>query len=44
MIDTTEHVYPMVGPGLGYRDMITGKYIPSRTVAPVDVDEPGEYF
>ncbi len=30
MVDPTEHVYPMVGPGMGYKDMITGKYIPSR--------------
>src|SRR6266446_5546159 len=24
----TAHVYPMVAPGMGYKDMITGKYIP----------------
>jgi acetolactate synthase I/II/III large subunit len=30
MVDPTEHVYPMVGPGMGYKDMITGKYIPAR--------------
>lgn len=30
MVDPTAHVYPMVGPGLGYRDMITGSYIRSR--------------
>jgi acetolactate synthase-1/2/3 large subunit len=30
MVDPTEHVYPMVGPGMGYKDMITGKYIPGR--------------
>jgi acetolactate synthase-1/2/3 large subunit len=44
MIDQNAHVYPMVGPGLGYRDMITGKYIPSRTIAPAGVEEPGEFF
>jgi acetolactate synthase-1/2/3 large subunit len=31
MIDPTAHVYPMVGPGMGYKDMITGKWIPSRS-------------
>jgi acetolactate synthase-1/2/3 large subunit len=31
MTDTTAHVYPMIGPGMGYKDMITGKFINSRT-------------
>ncbi len=30
IIDPEAHVYPMVGPGLSYRDMITGDFIPSR--------------
>ena len=30
IIDTQAHVYPMVGPGLSYRDMITGEFIPNR--------------
>ena len=30
IIDTEAHVYPMVGPGLSYRDMITGEFIPNR--------------
>jgi len=30
MVDPTSHVYPMVGPGLGYKEMITGDHIPSR--------------
>ncbi len=30
IVDATAHVYPMVGPGLGYKDMITGKYIRGR--------------
>ena len=34
MVDTTAHVYPMVGPGMGYKDMITGKWIPSRETTP----------
>jgi acetolactate synthase-1/2/3 large subunit len=30
LVDQNAHVYPMVPPGLGYKDMITGKWIPSR--------------
>ena len=30
MVDQNAHVYPMVGPGTGYKDMITGKHIPAR--------------
>ena len=30
IIDQHEHVYPMVGPGMGYQDMIVGKYITPR--------------
>jgi acetolactate synthase-1/2/3 large subunit len=30
IIDTQAHVYPMVGPGLSYADMITGEFIPDR--------------
>jgi acetolactate synthase-1/2/3 large subunit len=37
-VDQNAHVYPMVAPGMGYKDMITGKWIPSRD-APRD---PGE--
>ena len=38
IVDPSAHVYPMVAPGMGYKDMITGKWIPSRE-AP---REPGE--
>jgi len=46
MIDTTEHVYPMIGPGMGYKDMITGKYIvPRSQIEKVEKDEgPTSYF
>jgi len=44
MVDTSAHVYPMVGPGMGYKDMITGKWIPSRGAAEKKADEPAEYF
>ena len=30
IIDPTAGVYPMVGPGLSYREMITGDFIPNR--------------
>jgi acetolactate synthase I/II/III large subunit len=44
MVDQNAHVYPMVAPGMGYKDMITGKYIPSRDQKPPSSDEPGGYF
>ena len=45
MVDQNAHVYPMVGPGLGYKDMITGKYIPSREKPPEGgTQEPEGYF
>ena len=39
IIDPEAHVYPMVGPGLSYRDMITGDFIPNR-YGPGDGHEP----
>ena len=30
MIDRDAHVYPMVGPGMGYKEMLTGPYIKPR--------------
>ncbi len=30
VIDPEAHVYPMVGPGLSYRDMVTGDFIANR--------------
>jgi acetolactate synthase-1/2/3 large subunit len=44
MVDPTAHVYPMVGPGMGYKDMITGKWIPSRDPTPKKTEEPEGYF
>ncbi|MFI5394363.1 MAG: biosynthetic-type acetolactate synthase large subunit [Candidatus Binatia bacterium] len=38
IIDQHEHVYPMVGPGMGYKDMIVGKYIKPREKAAGKVD------
>ena len=31
MIDQDACVYPMVGPGMGYKEMVTGEYIASRS-------------
>jgi len=39
IIDPEASVYPMVGPGLSYRDMITGDFIPNR-YADEDHEEP----
>jgi acetolactate synthase-1/2/3 large subunit len=37
LIDPEAGVYPMVGPGLSYREMITGDFIPNRYK---DIDKP----
>jgi acetolactate synthase-1/2/3 large subunit len=39
MIDPDAGVYPMVGPGQSYDEMITGEFIPARH--PVDIKTPG---
>jgi acetolactate synthase-1/2/3 large subunit len=39
MIDPDAGVYPMVGPGATYAQMITGEFIASRSPAPVEADE-----
>jgi acetolactate synthase-1/2/3 large subunit len=39
IIDTEAGVYPMVGPGQAYEEMITGDYIASRSPPPAS--EPG---
>ncbi len=44
MVDQSAHVYPMIGPGMGYKDMITGKYIPSRDQPTTKTEEPDAYF
>jgi acetolactate synthase I/II/III large subunit len=45
MVDQNAHVYPMVGPGMGYKEMITGKYIPSRDAGQGGgSEEPPQYF
>ncbi len=44
IIDRDAGVYPMVGPGLGYSEMITGDHIVSRTEAPPKVPGASEMF
>jgi hypothetical protein len=34
----------MVAPGMGYKDMITGKWIKSREQKPPSSEEPTGYF
>jgi acetolactate synthase I/II/III large subunit len=38
LTDQNAHVYPMVGPGMGYKDMITGKYITPRQARTGKID------
>ncbi|NND54009.1 MAG: biosynthetic-type acetolactate synthase large subunit [Gammaproteobacteria bacterium] len=38
IIDRDAGVYPMVGPGLTYKSMITGDFIPSRAIDAADED------
>jgi acetolactate synthase-1/2/3 large subunit len=44
MIDQDAGVYPMVGPGQAYEDMITGEHIPSRSKVDVKAPGPSEMF
>jgi acetolactate synthase-1/2/3 large subunit len=48
MVDQNAHVYPMIGPGLGYKEMITGQYIKRREGHDLpddyDPDQSGGYF
>ncbi|MFP6665191.1 MAG: biosynthetic-type acetolactate synthase large subunit [Deltaproteobacteria bacterium] len=39
IVDLSEHVYPMVGPGMGYADMMTGEHIKARDKKDVIVDK-----
>jgi acetolactate synthase-1/2/3 large subunit len=44
VIDRDAGVYPMVGPGLGYDNMITGDFIKSREKPAEDKLDPSEMF
>jgi len=44
VIDRDAGVYPMVGPGQAYEDMITGDFIPSRHKVEIKTPGPSEMF
>jgi acetolactate synthase I/II/III large subunit len=44
MIDPDAGVYPMVGPGQAYDEMITGDHIPSRTTVDIKAPDASEMF
>ena len=44
MIDPDAGVYPMVGPGQAYDEMITGEHIPSRTQVDIKAPDASEMF
>jgi acetolactate synthase-1/2/3 large subunit len=44
MIDPDAGVYPMVGPGQAYEEMITGEFIPSRHKVDIKTPGPSEMF
>jgi len=44
IIDRDAGVYPMVGPGQAYEDMITGDHIPSRHKVDIKTPGPSEMF
>jgi len=44
IIDPDAGVYPMVGPGQPYANMITGDHIPSRSSAPAALPDASEMF
>ncbi|MGH8461032.1 MAG: biosynthetic-type acetolactate synthase large subunit [Stenotrophobium sp.] len=44
IIDPMASVYPMVGPGMSYAQMITGDWIPSRTAAVASTTEKADLF
>ncbi len=44
MIDPDAGVYPMVGPGQAYDEMITGEHIPSRHEVDIKTPGPSEMF
>ncbi|MGH8456237.1 MAG: biosynthetic-type acetolactate synthase large subunit [Stenotrophobium sp.] len=44
VIDPMASVYPMVGPGMSYEQMITGDWIPSRTAPAPDKTDKADLF
>jgi acetolactate synthase-1/2/3 large subunit len=44
IIDRDAGVYPMVGPGQGYDEMVTGEHIPSRSKVDIKTPDASEMF
>ncbi|MDZ4857503.1 MAG: biosynthetic-type acetolactate synthase large subunit [Candidatus Hydrogenedentes bacterium] len=44
MIDQDAHVYPMVGPGMGYKEMVTGPYIKQRKPELTEIKKDEEHI
>jgi acetolactate synthase-1/2/3 large subunit len=44
IIDRDANVYPMVGPGLSYDQMVTGDFIPNRTAVEEEDIDSSEMF
>ncbi|MBI5505036.1 MAG: biosynthetic-type acetolactate synthase large subunit [Deltaproteobacteria bacterium] len=44
MVDQNAHVYPMIGPGMAYKEMLTGKFIRSRRAVRPKKETGGGYF
>ncbi|HYR88949.1 MAG TPA: biosynthetic-type acetolactate synthase large subunit [Terriglobia bacterium] len=44
MIDPDACVFPMIGPGLGYKDIVTGPYITARTNEPPKPPDKNDLF
>jgi len=44
MIDPDACVFPMIGPGMGYKEMLTGPHINARTYDPVKPSKPTDLF
>jgi acetolactate synthase-1/2/3 large subunit len=44
MIDPDACVFPMIGPGMGYKEMVTGPHISPRNVEPVKTSKPTDLF
>jgi acetolactate synthase-1/2/3 large subunit len=44
VVDQNACVYPMIGPGAGYKDMVTGDFIPARQVVQMAADAKPDLF
>ena len=44
MIDPDACVFPMIGPGMGYKEMVTGPHIKARALEPAKPAKPTDLF